>query len=45
MIMKNITNVRVRLNNSLMVSDNGKKITGTLIDLIMPVELIRLPID
>jgi hypothetical protein len=43
--MKNITKVRVRLNNSLIVSDKGKKITGTLMDLIIPVELIILPMD
>ena len=45
MTMKNIINVRLRLNSSLIVSDSGKKITGTLMDLIMPVELMMLPID
>ena len=42
---KNMTKVRVRLNNSLMVSDSGKKITGTLIDFMIPEELIILPTD
>jgi hypothetical protein len=45
MAIKKTTSVRQRLNNSLMVSDNGKNMTGTLIDLMMPVELMILAID
>lgn len=43
MAIRNTNKVSSKLNNSLMISDNGKNIVGTLIDLMMPTDPIMLP--
>ncbi len=45
MAIRKTTRVSIRLNSSLITSDNGKKITGTFSDLMMPAELMILAID
>ena len=42
---RNTKIVRIKLNNSLNISDNGKNKTGIFNDLINPAELIILPTD
>jgi hypothetical protein len=45
MAIRKTTNVSTKLNSSLMISDNGKNTTGTFSALMIPAELIILPID
>ena len=45
MAIRNTTKVSTKLKSSLMASDSGKKIVGTLIDLIMPLEFMILFTD